>query len=249
MIRIILCLIFVFISELSNASSQTVMAHCNKSEFVIAIDIGHDKKNFGALSSRGIGEYFFNRTIAMKLYERLKKEGFSRTFLINESGNKISLKKRVDIANSRKSKLFISIHHDSVQEKYLSKWNYESKDGMYCDLFSGYSIFVSKKNTFYRESLNFAEIVGQNFRNFNLSPTLHHAEAIQGENRELLNAENGIYNADFAVLTSTNMPAILIECGVIVNREEESLLIDEEYQQLLVLSLIKSVIYFYGNLL
>lgn len=52
------------------------MAHCNKSEFVIAIDIGHDRKKFGALSSRGIGEYFFNRTIAMELYEKLKNEGF-----------------------------------------------------------------------------------------------------------------------------------------------------------------------------
>jgi hypothetical protein len=51
----------------------------------------------------------------------------------------------------------------------------------------------------------------------------HHAEPIKGENRELVNPELGIYRFDdLIVLKSAAMPAALLECGVIVNRSEES---------------------------
>ena len=53
-------------------------------------------------------------------------------------------------------------------------------------------------------------------------PSFHHAEKIPGEGRKLVEPEYGVYEYnDLIVLKTAKVPAALIECGVIVNREEE----------------------------
>lgn len=42
-------------------------------KFSVAIDIGHSKARVGAMSARGVGEFYFNRDIAQKLLITLKK--------------------------------------------------------------------------------------------------------------------------------------------------------------------------------
>ena len=75
-----------------------------------------------------------------------------------------------------------------------------------------------------------------------LTPTLHHAEPIKGENRELVNPDLGIYRFDdLIVLKSATMPAALLECGVIVNRAEEAELLTEERQQKAVAAIHQAV--------
>jgi len=209
---------------------------------VVAIDIGHSKKNHGSISSRGIGEYQFNRNIAKLLLDELKNRDFTRAFLINENGAGISLTDRTKIANKKKSNIFISIHHDSVQPHYLSSWNYQGKQQFYSDLFRGYSLFYSEKNKEPENSLIFANLIGTELSTSGLVPTLHHADKINGENRELVDKKKGIYRFDdLVVLKTVNMPAVLLECGIIVNREEESLLSKPEYKKKLVSSITKAI--------
>jgi len=63
------------------------------------------------------------------------------------------------------------------------------------------------------------------------SPTLHHAEQIPGEGRNLVNKDFGLYEFDdLIVLKTAAMPAALLECGVIVNRNEEASLQTLEIQ-------------------
>ena len=215
---------------------------CSKEGFVVAIDIGHTIKRHGATSSRGIGEFYFNKNVANLLKMNLIQQGFTKTFLINRNGSDISLMDRANIANKKNAKLFISIHHDSVQPQYLSSWTYQGKNNLYCDNFRGFSIFYSKKSDSAERSLAFAHLLGTELLYIRFAPSLHHAEKIRGENRELIDKEKGIYRFDdLVVLAKSEMPSVLLECGIIVNRDEEILLSNPVYQEMLVLSITRAI--------
>ena len=55
---------------------------------------------------------------------------------------------------------------------------------------------------------------------------LIHESLLQATNRK----NRGLKTADFAVLRETKMPAVLVECGFMTNREEANLLLHKEYQ-------------------
>jgi len=239
-IRLYIFFVIHFFSLLLYASDS--LSQCNKNTFVIAIDIGHTKDQPGASSSRGISEFYFNQNIGQRLFEELVLYGFKKTFIINEKGNSISLTNRTDIANKRQADLFLSIHHDSVQPLYLSPWIHKGKQFLYSDEFSGYSLFYSQKNQAPKNSLEFARLLGSELRSNLFIPTLHHAENVKGENRKLVDKEKGIYEFnDLVVLKTAKMPAVLIECGIIVNRDEEILLSNPVYQKAIVLSIGNAV--------
>ena len=201
-------------------------------KFTIAIDIGHTPKKGGAVSARGVFEYKFNRRLANELFQRLHTSSYVRPFLINPDGLEISLAKRAQEANSQKADLFLAIHHDSVKDTYLKTWEIDGKTQKYCDDFHGYSIFLSNKNAKPVESLGFATTLGQALLKAGFTPTLHHAAQ---ENRPVLDKEKGIYSFDdLVVLKTARMPAVLLECGVIVNRAEEEKLNDPVYRSRLI---------------
>jgi N-acetylmuramoyl-L-alanine amidase len=159
--------------------------------------------------------------VALTLFHKLQEKGIY-AFFVNQNEEEISLKERVNRAKKQKATLFISIHHDSVKERYLSKWEHKGKKRYFCDKFSGYSIFVSPKNKYFNQSLKVAKSIGTQLRKRNFHPTLHHAEPIKGEYKKLYDKYLGVYRYDnLAVLKHAQLPAVLIEGGVILNREEE----------------------------
>lgn len=214
----------------TNATPQSDLAA--NSSFSIALDIGHTPKKGGAVSARGISEYDFNRRLVNELFQRLQHSRVARSFIVNPDRNEISLAKRADAAEKGKADLFLAIHHDSVKESYLKKWEFDGKTRKYCDDFHGYSIFISQKNAKPLESLGFATALGRALLKAGFTPTLHH---VVQENRPLIDKEKGIYAFDdLIVLKAAKMPAALLECGVIVNREEETNLNDLTYRNRLI---------------
>jgi N-acetylmuramoyl-L-alanine amidase len=196
---------------------------CDPASFPVAIDPGHTPRQPGAASARGIPEVRFNDELAAALVAELDKAGFPNVALTREPGVNISLLNRTAAANRRGARLFVSIHHDSVQPRYLSAWEVDGRRRFYSDVFSGYSLFFSRNNTEPSASLAFAQLLGTRLRTAGFVPTLHHAQKIPGENRELVDAWRGIYRFDaLAVLKSARMPALLVEAGIIVNRHDES---------------------------
>jgi N-acetylmuramoyl-L-alanine amidase len=74
---------------------------------------------------------------------------------------------------------------------------------------------------------------------------LHHAEKIPGEGRHLMNKDLGLYEFDgLVVLKTAPMPAVLLECGVIVNRGEEAALEKLEVQHRIAAAAADAVIKF-----
>jgi N-acetylmuramoyl-L-alanine amidase len=178
-----------------------------------------------------MGEYHFNRAIAEALLRSLKKTGEVEAFIINPQGTSISLTERTRQAGTKGAAMFLSIHHDSVQPRFLKEWKLDGKTHFYSDKFSGFSVFVSRKNRKFAQSLQFARLLGEAMVARGFSPTLHHAERIPGEGRNLVDKDLGLYEFDdLVVLKTAGVPAALLECGVIVNRREEASLQRPEIQ-------------------
>ena len=211
-------------------------------ECSVAIDIGHSRKYPGATSARGVGEYYFNERIGRLLLGALHARGMRKSFLIEDLGRNVHATTRAQRAAQRKADLLISLHHDSVQPHYLSFWRFNGRKNHYCDKFEGYSIFVSQKNCKFEKSLAWATILGEELYKGGFRPSLHHAEKIKGENRELLNTRLGIYRFDdLIILKHASMPTLLLECGIIVNREEEKRLGEPDTMKGLVSAICDSV--------
>ncbi|MEF3696177.1 N-acetylmuramoyl-L-alanine amidase family protein [Desulfolutivibrio sp.] len=194
---------------------------------VVAVDVGHSLKRSGATSARGVPEYRFNLELARLVVAELHAAGLLRAFLLDEAGADIPPAGRATLANRKKADLLVSIHHDSVQPHYLATWPFEGRQRKYCDRFSGYSLFFSAKNPASAASIALGKSLGESLRSAGFTPTAHHAEPIPGEGRELIDPERGLYRYDgLAVLSRAKMPAVLVEAGVIVNRDEETSLTD-----------------------
>ena len=214
-------------------------AHKSPADFIIALDIGHTPLRGGAISARGVFEYRFNRRLVAELFAQLQAIGFIRAFVINPQGDEISLVHRSAEANQQKADLFLAIHHDSVKDKYLKNWEFDGKTQKYCDDFHGYSIFISRKNAKADESAQFADKLGRALLDAGLTPTLHH---VAQENRPILDRTKGIYAFDdLVVLKTAKMPALLLECGVIVNRAEEEKLNNAVYRERLIEAIGRAV--------
>jgi N-acetylmuramoyl-L-alanine amidase len=196
--------------------------------FAVAIDVGHSKAQGGAVSARGVFEYQFNRRLGGELLNVLKSSGFSHSFMINPGGADIPLAKRAEIANEQHADVFLAIHHDSVKDRFLKDWTVDGKTEKFCDQFHGYSVFFSRKNVAATSSRAFALQLGQALLTAGFTPTLHH---IEQEHRPIIDPAKGVYAFDdLIVLKGAKMPAVLLECGVIVNRIEEEKLNTTEYR-------------------
>ena len=217
-------------------------AACQNSTFRIALDIGHYKAKPGATSARGITEFTYNRALAELVLTALKASGYTSAFLIGESGDPLPLPRRSQIAREENADLFISLHHDSAQKQYFSEWMFEGHSYPYSDKFHGYSIFVSTSSHWARESMALATDLGRALEAHGLTPSPHHAEAIPGEGRTLLDPALGIYRFDeLAVLRGATMPAILLESGLIVNRDEEQSIQSGTYHPKVVAALVEAI--------
>jgi N-acetylmuramoyl-L-alanine amidase len=211
-------------AALNPSAPKPVATMCDPSKFRIVLDVGHTAESEGAISARNVAEFVFNLRLAQRIEEQLKTEGFAETRLLLTQGKaRPSLVKRVAAANNLHANLLLSIHHDSVPDSLLENWEFEGRKSHFSDRFSGYSVFVSRRNPDFKASLSFAELVGKEMKAQGMQYARQYTQAIMGRYQHpLLDKETGVYSYDqLVVLRSTRMPAVLLEAGSIINRDEE----------------------------
>lgn len=221
------------ISQPSAVMVPPPASRCDRSKFRIILDVGHTAESYGALSARKVPEFEFNLKLGRRIEEKLKAEGFAETvLLITEGKARPSLMKRVAVANRRGADLFLSIHHDSVPDIYVEKWDFDGKKSSFNDLFGGYSVFVSRQNPHYEASLKFAKLVGNQMAARDLQFARQYDQWFMGKyQRQLLDIDAGVYRYDeLIVLRMTTMPAVLLESGSIINRDEELVMASDEHK-------------------
>lgn len=189
----------------------------------IAVDVGHHWRAPGAISARGRSELSFNQILADQLVLALEAHGM-RVQLINRDGEMESLPARPRSAPD--ADLFVSIHHDSVEERELLPWTWEGRPQTYNDQWQGHSLFVSRRNPLPEASLLCASTMGARLQREGFTPTDKNARR-----RPWADQANTVHWYDnLVVLHQARQPAVLVEAGVIKNRDEELLLADPERQ-------------------
>lgn len=215
---------------------------CAPAAFRLAIDIGHYRAAPGAISATGVTEFEYNVALARNVLAALREAGFTAAFLIGEAGTPLKLEERTRLARNAGAVLFVSLHHDFVQQRYITNWTVDGKPEHYSDQFHGYSLFVSDRNPHPAESREFAVLLGEALLGEGLTPSLHHAEPIPGEGRPLIDKRLGLYRFDdLVVLRTATMPAALLESAIIVNRAEEQSVSNGDHEAKVVAALVKAV--------
>ena len=191
---------------------------------LVAVDVGHTLDAPGAISARGRTEFEFNRELAGRIVAALERLGL-RAELINADGRIESLQARPERA--AQAAFLISIHHDSVGERYLTPWEWQGMALDFSDAWAGHSLFVSRRNPDVAASLMCASAIGARLQRAGFVPTEKN-----GRRREYADAQHATHFYDnLVVLYRAQQPALLFEAGVIKHRDEELLLRDPERQQ------------------
>lgn len=206
-------------------AAVTIPSSCNSADFRVTIDVGHTEKTYGAMSARNKTEFAFNLRLANELLAKLQSAGFPKTERVVQPDS--DLGKRARDLSTRRPNLVLSLHHDSVQDKFLTTGELDGVQGVQRTYSKhqhaiGYSIFISRDNSRLEESKQFARLIGKELRKRDLKPTMHHNEPIPGENRPIFDADAGVFFYDLlVVLRQTTAPAVLLESAVITDPVDE----------------------------
>ena len=228
-----------FLLLLFNLSNTSILSQTNSTNIkTIVIDPGHGGKDSGTLGTKRfkIYEKHVALAVSLKLGNYISK-AFPDVKIIytRDTDVFLELNERTEIANKSNADLFISIHCDgftnpkpsgaSVFVMGMSKLkanmdvamrensaiyledNYQQKyDGFDPKSAESYIVFSLMQNTYLNQSLQIAEEVESEFSN--------------RANRK----SRGVKQAPFYVISRTNMPSILVECGFLTNPKEEEFL-------------------------
>lgn len=221
---------------------SAALADCKRAAFSVAVDVGHTAEAPGVMSARGIPEFAFNMALGRDAAAALEAAGFPARRIIVSGTGKEQLSRRIAEARAMRPALLVSIHHDSVQERYLEEWRFAGEARSFSDRFSGFSIFVSEANASFQKSLAFAKELGRSLTDSGLAFSTHHAENIPGENRTLLDPALGVFAfRNLRVLKEAPAPAVLLEAGLIVNRQDELALASPARRKMVAEALVRAV--------
>ena len=214
---------------MSAASQRKTFGKGVLASLLVAVDVGHYAAEPGVTSASGRPEFEYNLDLALDVRASLEAAGHAAR-LIGERGDYAVLHHRT--RDARGADLLVSIHHDSVKERLMPQ----------ADRFSGFSVFVSRANPQPVKSLACASAIGARLRAAGFTPSRYHADPVLGEDRPFADETNGVHYYDnLAVAKTAAMAAVLIEAGVIVNREEDTRLRDPAVRRTLARAIAEGV--------
>jgi hypothetical protein len=209
------------------------------SEPIVVLDSGHDPIHRGAKAVCGKYEVEYNDSLVSFIVEDKRiasiltryKNRPPNSILSSSYGVIDSLRARV-AAVPADALLFISIHHDSVAERYIEfddklcfgaggrkiNQNFKSQFSI------GFNIFVYDDGSDrYRKSLAFAKIISAKLLELGRNPSNYHfPEFDDCKSCRPVYADLGIWHQNLYVLRENPSPAVLIEIGNIIDVDDEN---------------------------
>lgn len=222
---------------------------------LVVIDPGHGGRDPGAQGVRGTWEKNVVMTVARELQRELLAGGRYRVMLTRSSDSYVALRERVARASAARADIFLSLHADSHPDSDVR----------------GASVYTLSEDASDREAAalaareNRADMVGLGGKIAD-KPDLVAQTLVAMSQRGTVNdsrrladtvvatfARNGVRllprshrQAGFAVLTSPEIPAALVELGYLSNVQDEKLLTVRQHQLALARALRASVDAYFG---
>lgn len=191
-------------------ASNYVPANAPVDAQFIVIDPGHGGEDGGAEGANGTIEKDLNLAVSLELKA-----------LLDEAGIPVIMTREEDVSLGDQEKSTISARKKDDTKKRLEmveKVGTKLYVGVHMNKFTeskyrGAQVFYSKNNP---QSRSFGVVMQKSL-----------IEGIaDGNTREALVAGSGVY-----ILNKTTVPAIIVECGMLSNPDEEKLLTTSEYQK------------------
>ena len=245
--------------DLQNAGGPATVKRASEAyrpgrDLVIAIDAGHGGRDPGS-SGRRAKEKDIVLSISRDLARRINAEPGMRAVLIRDRDTFIDLKNRVEIAQRHDADLFISVHADAFPD---SRANGASVFALNLDRADRVARETLSRR--HKETVKVGDVVLNDYPGYesvlydltktatlSMSNDLGNRVSKQMSRVAKMHSRN-VKEKSLAVLTSVEIPSILVETGFISNPGEEKKLRDKAYQGRLANAILAGVRdYFYTN--
>lgn len=206
---------------------------------VVAIDPGHGGQDPGAVGPTGKREKDVTLAVARELARQVNATPGLRAFLTRDTDVFIPLPHRAQRARAAKADIFISIHADAAENRSATgssvyvlstkgassqraRWLADKENA--ADLIGGVSLN--------RTEGTLANVLLDLAQSGNMKASEDAASHVLGGLKRIGNNHKpNLERANFAVLRTSDMPAMLVETAFISNPDEERRLVDPAYQR------------------
>lgn len=228
---------------------KDVMRSRGMRPLVIAIDAGHGGQDPGATGLNGKREKDVTLAIARELARQINATPGLKAYLTRDTDVFIPLNRRAQLARQARADMFVSIHADAAENRSASG------SSVYVLSLKGAS---SQRARWLADKENASDLIG-GVRLEKTSGTLASvlidltqsgqmkasedaaAHVLTGLSRLGRNHKPHVERANFAVLRTSDMPAMLVETAFISNPEEERRLTDPAHQRQLARAVLDGV--------
>ena len=208
-------------------------------QLVVAIDPGHGGQDPGAVGPTGKREKDITLAVARELARQVNATPGLKAFLTRDTDVFIPLPMRAQKARAAKADMFISIHADAAENRAATgssvyvlstkgassqraRWLADKENA--ADLIGGVSLS--------RTEGTLANVLLDLAQSGNMKASEDAASHVLGGLKRIGNNHKpNLERANFAVLRTSDMPAMLVETAFISNPDEERRLIDPTYQR------------------
>ena len=207
----VFCIIYTIISLSGSVLIFSHTENINKhKKYTICLDAGHGGIDGGATGSF-VKESDINLAVTQKLTKLFVAGGFN---VVNTRTEDICL------CDDIKSPSF-KLDDMKKRRQIIQNCNPDILISVHCNKFhlSG----CKGAQVFYQNNCKSGELLANIMTDYFV--------------KNLPNAKNFSLSADYYVLNSTKCPAVLVECGFVSNIDEEKMLADNDYQQVLAYSI------------
>ena len=224
----------------------------DRRDVVIAIDAGHGGEDPGASGVDKIQEKKLVLSLAQKLAYRLNRTPGYRAVLVRTGDYYIAHRKRTRIARDERADLFVSLHADAFKSSKVSgasvyalsdrratsetaRWLADKENRS--DLIGG----VGEVSLDDKDDL-VARVLVDLSMDANLAASIQAGQCVLNRLGDVTKMHKArVEQAGFVVLTSPDMPSILVETGFISNPAEARRLNQSSYQEQLATALFDGI--------